>query len=148
MATPKPQKKPKKKLFTAAQANATLPLVRAIVHDITTLAAELRDRHDRLARVLPPQRSMLGEAHHEELQQVQADLERGQERMRELEEELKRLGVELKDYYTGLIDFPCWMDNREVYLCWRQGEPEVAFWHELNAGFAGRQKLMVDATND
>jgi hypothetical protein len=35
------------------------------------------------------------------------------------------------------------MDGREVYLCWRLGEPEVAHWHELNEGFAGRQKLMT-----
>ena len=61
--------------------------------------------------------------------------------MHEYEQELKNLGIELKDYYTGLIDFPCWMDGREVYLCWRLGEPEVAYWHELEAGFAGRQKL-------
>ena len=51
-------------------------------------------------------------------------------------------GIELKDYFTGLIDFPCRMDGREVYLCWRLGEPEVGHWHELDAGFAGRQKLL------
>ncbi len=64
--------------------------------------------------------------------------------MREYEQELRKLGVELKDYFTGLIDFPCWMDGREVYLCWQLGEPEVAHWHELDAGFAGRQKLAPD----
>ena len=44
---------------------------------------------------------------------------------RSTSDELRQLGVELKDYFTGLIDFPCWMDGREVYLCWRLGEPEV-----------------------
>jgi hypothetical protein len=39
------------------------------------------------------------------------------------------------------------MDGREVYLCWRLGEPEVAFWHELDAGFGGRQKLMARSAN-
>ena len=73
--------------------------------------------------------------------QAQSELERGQERMREYERELQNLGIELKDYFIGLIDFPCRMDGREVYLCWRLGEPEVAYWHELDAGFAGRQKL-------
>ena len=57
------------------------------------------------------------------------------------EDELRKLGVELKDHNTGLIDFPCRMGDREVYLCWRLGEPEVGYWHEVNAGFAGRQKL-------
>jgi len=89
----------------------------------------------------------MGDAHREEVQLVQAEFERDQERMQEFEQELKNLGVELKDYYTGLIDFPCWMNNHEVYLCWRLGEPDVAHWHEIEAGFAGRQKLLVDATN-
>ena len=43
--------------------------------------------------------------------------------------------------YPATIDFRCWMDNREVYLCWRMGEPEVGYWHEPDAGFAGRQPL-------
>ena len=68
-----------------------------------------------------------------------------QDRLREYEEELNNLGVLLKDYHTGLVDFPCWMDDHEVYLCWRLGEDEVAHWHEIDAGFAGRQKLMQGA---
>jgi hypothetical protein len=63
--------------------------------------------------------------------------------MEELERELRQLGIELKDHYIGLIDFPCRLNGREVYLCWRLGEADVAFWHELDAGFAGRQKLQV-----
>ena len=135
-----------KKYFTVAQANASLPLIRAIVRDISALARELQERQERLLRVLPPSnRGVIGEAHREELQHVQEELERDQERMRGYEDELRDLGVELKDYHSGLIDFPCWMEGREVYLCWRLGEPEVGFWHELDAGFAGRRKLGTDA---
>jgi hypothetical protein len=134
-----------KKYFTVAQANASLPLIRAIVQDVTELARALQDRHERLLRVLPPGRGAIGEAHREELLQIQDEQDRDKDRMKEYEEELGKLGVELKDYQTGLIDFPCWMEDREVYLCWRLGEPEVAFWHELDAGFAGRRKLMADA---
>ena len=134
-----------KKYFTVAEANAMLPLVRVILRDVTVLARDLRERHERLARLKPGGRGALSEAHQEELLQAQTEFARGQERMQEYEVELKQLGVELKDYFTGLIDFPCRMDGREVYLCWRLGEPEVAYWHELEAGFAGRQKLMVDA---
>ena len=81
------------------------------------------------------------ESHQEELQQALAEFERDQERLNEFERELRKLGVELKDYFAGLVDFPSWMDNHEVYLCWRYGEPEVAYWHELHAGFTGRQKI-------
>jgi hypothetical protein len=137
MATGKPV--PKKKYFTAEQANAALPLVRAIVQDVVQLARDLRERQDRLSRV--PPRDQLGEAYREEVQQAHDEFERDRERLLEYEQELRSLGVELKDYYTGLVDFPCWMDGREVYLCWRLGEPEIGFWHELDAGFAGRQKL-------
>lgn len=142
MAAFKPM--PGKKYFTVAEANATLPLVRAIVRDICDLARSWRERQERLNRLQPGKRGMLSEAHQEEVLQAYADYERDQERMQEYEQELKRLGVELKDYFTGLIDFPAWRDGREVYLCWRLGEPEVAYWHEVEAGFAGRQKLVPE----
>ena len=84
---------------------------------------------------------MSTEAHSEEIETIVVEYERDQRKMREFEQELAELGVELKDYFTGLIDFRCRMDGREVYLCWRLGEPAVAHWHELDAGFSGRQKL-------
>jgi hypothetical protein len=46
--------------------------------------------------------------------------------------------IELKDLSTGLIDFRAQREGREVYLCWKLGEPEVEYWHELDTGFAGR----------
>jgi hypothetical protein len=134
-----------KKYFTVSEANRILPLVRVIVRDIVDLARDLRERHERLSRLRPKERGLLGEAYQEELQQVQEEFERDQERMRGYEEELRKLGIELKDYYTGLIDFPCWKENREVYLCWKHGEPEVLYWHELDAGFGGRQRLKGEA---
>jgi hypothetical protein len=136
---------PSKKYFTPDLANRTLPLVRAIVQDVVRLAGDLRDRHERLSRLKPAGRAALGEAHQEELRQVVEEFERDQERMREYERELKQLGAELKDYDTGLVDFPCWMNGREVCLCWRLGEPAVGHWHELDAGFAGRRKLAPEA---
>jgi hypothetical protein len=137
MAAKKPAQE--RKYFTVEQANRTLPLVRSIIRDVTELASDLRDRYERLSRY---QNSQGGSAaHDEELEQMQAEFQRDQERMHEYEAELRHLGVELKDYFTGLIDFPCWMDNREVYLCWKLGEQEVGYWHEIEAGFAGRQKL-------
>ena len=133
-----------KRYFTAGEANATLPLVRSIVKDITDLAASLRDRHERLTRLGGSDRGVLGDAYKEELRTLEQDHERGQTQMKEFVQELQKLGVELKDFYTGLVDFPAWMNGHEVYLCWRQGEPEVAHWHEVDAGFAGRQKLKAE----
>ena len=56
-------------------------------------------------------------------------------------EQINEWGIIIKDVDTGLVDFPALRQGREVYLCWRLGEPRVAFWHDVDAGFAGRQPL-------
>ena len=55
--------------------------------------------------------------------------------------ELEQLGISLKDPRMGLVDFPAEIGGRQVWLCWRLGEPAVEYWHELHAGFAGRQRF-------
>jgi hypothetical protein len=133
-----------KRYYTPAQANAALPLVRAIVQDIVNLSRDLRERRERLPVLHGRQRGRMSAAHEEEVAQGQLEVERDLERMGELVSELNALGIELKDDVKGLIDFTCRMDGRDVYLCWLLGEPTVAHWHELDAGFAGRQKLKMD----
>jgi hypothetical protein len=49
--------------------------------------------------------------------------------------------IVVRDLDRGLVDFPAIRDGREVYLCWVEGEPDIAFWHDLDAGYAGRQEL-------
>jgi hypothetical protein len=136
---------PRKKFYTPEEANATLPLVRRIVEDVVSLAQELRERHDRLQRLGTIPAMTADDPYAEELEQVEREFARGRERMEGYESELKELGIELKDYFMGLVDFPCWMDGREVYLCWRLGEAEITHWHEVHTGFAGRRKLRVEA---
>ena len=55
--------------------------------------------------------------------------------------EIEGSGVHLKDIKLGLIDFPAERDGEVIYLCWQFGEPEVAFWHRVEDGFAGRQPV-------
>jgi hypothetical protein len=55
--------------------------------------------------------------------------------------ELRELEVVLRDLDRGLIDFPSIRDGQEVYLCWQEGEDAIEYWHEPEAGFAGRQPL-------
>ena len=62
--------------------------------------------------------------------------------MLEYVDELRQLGIETKSVTEGLVDFPAIMDGRMVYLCWRLGELRVSHWHELDAGFRGRQPLV------
>ena len=56
-------------------------------------------------------------------------------------QEIEFVGVHVKDLRTGLVDFPYDRDGRIVYLCWKPDEDEIAWWHETDAGFAGRQPL-------
>ena len=56
-------------------------------------------------------------------------------------QEIEYLGVHVKDPRTGLVDFPYDHDGRIVYLCWKPDEDEIGWWHETDAGFAGRQPL-------
>ena len=136
-----PTRPTNKKYYTVEEANAMLPLLRSILRDVTDLANDLRDRHARIQRLQAEGDGALDEAHAEELQDIESEFERGQERMREYLDELKKLQVELKDFFTGLIDFPSKRNGREVYLCWKLGEPKVDYWHDLHSGFAGRQPL-------
>ncbi len=91
----------RKKYFTVAHANATLPLIRAIVKDIVDLTRELQERHDLLS-----ERHVIDEAHREELQEVRAAFERDKERLAEYCRELEDLGIELKDPANGVDRFP------------------------------------------
>src|SRR5215510_14693459 len=54
---------------------------------------------------------------------------------------IQDLGVLIKDINTGLLDFPALKEGREVYLCWKYGETDIQFWHEIADGFAGRQSI-------
>jgi hypothetical protein len=64
--------------------------------------------------------------------------------LRDAVAELQELEVVLRDLDRGLLDFPSLRDGREVYLCWQDGENAIGFWHEPEAGFAGRQPLDDD----
>jgi len=130
-----------RKMFTAEQANAALPLVRAIVEDLAQLGREVRERRERLSLLLHRHPPDPDDPYREELLQIEEELEKDSRQLREFVEELRRLGVEPKSTTEGLADFPALKDGREIYLCWKLGEPEVLHWHELDAGFDGRQPL-------
>jgi hypothetical protein len=139
------QKRPVlRRIFTPEQANATLPLVRAIVTDLAGLAGDLAERRQRLGLLLAGKAKNAHDPYHEELVQIQRDLDKDMQRLKEYVEELRTLGVEPKSGSDGLVDFPAVLDGRNVYLCWKLGESQVLFWHDLESGFAGRQPLTPD----
>jgi hypothetical protein len=136
--------------FSVASANQTLPLVRAIVSDIVELYPEVRDREERLKRIMRgrPKDSRHDDPYSEEVEQVREDLERDVERLQGFIDELHELGVEFKDPVMGLVDFPAKRNGKEVCLCWKLGEPSVDYWHTVDGGFQAREKLTGDDTDN
>ena len=131
------------RVYSAELANRSLPLVRRIVEDIVGQFARWQTRV-REFEIVSASNSMSGSgpacrgAGARSVASLAAELEH-------FHQELTALGVEFKDYALGLVDFPAEMDGRPIELCWRLGEPTVAYWHERDAGYAGRQPLMPKA---
>jgi len=134
-----------KKVFTIEEANASLPLVRAIVRDLSELSQEVIERRARLSHLLAGREISEEDPYSAELAHIESELERDGKQLQEYVEELRELGVEPKNGPEGLVDFPSMKDGRVVYLCWKLGEPEIQFWHETDAGYRGRQRLRTAA---
>jgi hypothetical protein len=124
--------------FTVERANRTLPLVRRIVEDVVRQHRIWREKILELDLVASAARAEEPRERAEELEREAQVLAR---EIDGFQQELERLGIQLKDRRLGLVDFPGEMNGRNILLCWRLGEPEVQFWHELDAGYAGRQPL-------
>jgi len=128
------------KLFTVQEANALIPTLTIILKELIAKRELVQVRRRELAVMEVKARgngreSAVAAAElRQALEDVLAEMNEGIDRIAEL-------GCELKDLPQGLIDFPSLRDGRQVYLCWRLGEERVAFWHEREVGFAGRQPL-------
>jgi len=123
------------KIFSLDEANALIPHVR------TTL-----ERIQKLYSVIGGFRESAKEA--AIASEFGGGMEGGTKYVKSLYEvgklttELHSMGVQLKDYSRGLVDFPSMRDDRVVLLCWQIGEgDEIEWWHDIEAGFAGRQPL-------
>jgi hypothetical protein len=141
-------------LFTVEQANRTLPLVRRIVEDVVRehrrwqekiLELELVASNAASAAATAVGAERVGAPPDERVAAIERDAMAIAREIDVFERELEKLGIVLKDRRLGLIDFPGEVDGRRVWLCWRLGEPAVQFWHDLDAGYAGRQPLPAAA---
>jgi hypothetical protein len=125
-------------LFTVDHANRTLPLVRKIVEDIVREHRRWQEAIVELDLLVSGARTDLPDPRARALER---DIQAVAREIDQFEGELVALGIQLKDRRIGLIDFPSELDGRRVLLCWRLGESSVQFWHDENAGYAGRQPL-------
>jgi hypothetical protein len=121
--------------FSVESANEALVLVAPVVRDIVAAYHELmRLRAER-------QELALQTGSEDRLVDLRDRIERIVKRLQTLRRELADVGCEPKDLTDGLVDFPAIHEGRQVWLCWKLGEPEVAWWHGPDDGFAGRRPI-------
>jgi hypothetical protein len=120
--------------FTPQQANLLLPRLRPRIEELLRIRQTIIDLSPDLAQSLEKALNNGGS------QATGAVLD-AMELARRLMEEIQESGALIKDISRGLLDFPSHRDGRVVFLCWQYDEPAVEFWHELDAGFPGRQPL-------
>jgi hypothetical protein len=124
--------------FTVEQANKMLPLVRRIVRDIV-------DGHRAWSRAVKAYENAAAwtraDSQTTQLTPLENEVRRLAAEIESYLGELRELGVDFKGFEQGLVDFPGERDGRVVQLCWKLDEDEVAFWHEVADGYAGRQPI-------
>jgi hypothetical protein len=124
--------------FTVETANRTLPLVRKVVED-------LLQEHERLESILPRLRNTSSGEEADSVEEAE---------QKYLREEAARISADIEGYmselesigcmfkgFDGLVDFHALRDGRPIFLCWRYPEEQITYWHEIDIGFAGRQRL-------
>ena len=116
--------------FTLEQANKSLSLVRKIVTDVVRTHADAAKLQQQLERVNGAEQAAL-----------QQRLDHAMHRLEDFVDELSEIGCELKDYQMGLIDFTGRHQGHDVCLCWKLDEEKITYWHEFEAGFAGRRPV-------
>ncbi|HUZ15005.1 MAG TPA: DUF2203 domain-containing protein [Gaiellaceae bacterium] len=130
--------------FTPDEANAALEHVRPLVEQLVAQRAEhgaALERQEELERKI---RGNGGGIPPAQLAEATAEVDAHARRLAKLVDEIAGHGAEVKDLDSGLIDFPALRKGETVLLCWQLGEDEIAFWHGIDDGFAGRRPLPLD----
>jgi hypothetical protein len=128
-------------VFTPDEANAALPELRPLVEAMVAAKRaldEAQEQRDGVARRIAGNGGGIPPA---ELAAMDATVETAAAELASAIGRVQATGVLVKDLDSGLVDFPAKRDGEDVLLCWQLGEDEVAFWHGLEDGYAGRQPL-------
>lgn len=128
-----PADAPPARYFTPEEANALLPRVRVLMTKVSENGRRIRDHLGKL-QAGPAQAIR---------EKLQGDVDRLKEELDAAVQEIESLGVEVKAVETGLLDFPALRNGERVYLCWREGEDRCEWWHPLQTGYAGRQRVSM-----
>ena len=122
--------------FTLAEANQALETIRPLMEEVQAIRQKILAKQP---EAWPAIEKSAGNGGNRALSDMVEDFEN----LDELIHQIQDTGAQIKDINTGLLDFSALKDGREVYLCWQYGEGDIAFWHEVEAGFAGRQPIAL-----
>lgn len=122
---------PDRKYFSLDQANRALPYISRITEDIRRCYRRAVGLQEKLDQPVPE----------DDIGLLREDYEDTIGHLNRYVDELHDVGVELKDYEVGLVDFPALHEGREIFFCWKSGEDHIEAWHEVHSGFAGRQTV-------
>lgn len=130
--------------FTPSEANDLLAEVRPLAEALVEHRGGMRLAAERRARLTTRIAGNGGDLDPQEPGELDEQFERESQAVAQAVDRLQQLGVVVKDLDRGLVDFPALRRGEEVLLCWQVGEDEVAFWHGVDEGFAGRKPLPLD----
>ena len=122
------------RIFTLAEAQALLPTLK-------TLLADIGEAWDRVRQLNPEVQKARDASAFDGFTKAGVDYVEAISHLMFLIQQIKDLGVLLKDAEKGLCDFPYMRLGRVVYLCWQLGEDRIEYWHDIETGFAGREPL-------
>lgn len=122
------------KYFTLQEANQALESIRPWMDEVQEIRQKILAHQPEIWSVME---KSAGNGGNPTLSRLVSSFDR----LDELIHSIQDAGVLIKDINQGLLDFPALKDEHEVYLCWKYGEDDIRFWHEVEAGFAGRQPI-------
>ena len=122
------------KFFTLPEANEALNTIRPLMNEVQRIRQKILDKQPETWSAIE---KSIGNGGNRTLSRLVQEFER----LDALVHQILDTGVQIKDINLGLLDFSAMREGREVYLCWKYGEDEIAYWHEVDAGFAGRQPI-------
>lgn len=120
--------------FTLEEANKALKIIRPLMHEVQAIRQKILANQP---EAWPAIEKSAGNGGNRALSDMVQDFEKFDALIHQIQD----TGAQIKDINTGLLDFSALKDGREVYLCWQYGEEDIGFWHEVEAGFAGRQPI-------
>ena len=121
------------KHYTLEEARALLPAIREWLEQIQSIEQRLSAFDTRLGSLSSSGNDVGGET-------VNAAI-RLRSELNAVAQEFESREIQIKDLERGLIDFPALRDGKEIFLCWEKGEDEIEFWHDLDSGYPGRERL-------